>query len=122
MAKILIVDDDPQTTTLFENLIKGNGHQAVSVNNSWTAVETIKAESPNLILLDIMMPKINGLELCKLIKANQDIKNIPIIIVSALGDMGTRRDSFNAGAEDFLAKPVRVRDFSEKLRSILKDT
>ena len=117
MAKILIVDDDVETTALFQSLIRNSGHEPVAVNTSLTAIETIKAEAPNLILLDIMMPDINGIELCKMIKATQAIKDIPVMMVSALSDIGTKRDSANAGAEDFLTKPVHPHDFAKKLRS-----
>ena len=120
MAKILIVDDDIENTTLFESLIRNTGHSPVSVNNSFLAIEIIKAELPDLILLDIMMPDINGIELCKMIKATQEIKRIPVVMVSALSDLGTKRDSANAGAEDFLTKPVLPRDFAKKLQTIFK--
>jgi CheY-like chemotaxis protein len=118
MAKILIVDDDIQTTALFENLIRNTGHEPVAVNSSLTAIETIKAEAPGLILLDIMMPDVNGIELCKMIKAVPSIKNIPVVMVSALNDKGTKRDSANAGAEDFLTKPVLPQDFSKKVKAL----
>lgn len=118
MAKILIVDDDVETTALFKNLISNIGHEPVAVNTSLTAIETIKAEAPDLILLDIMMPDVNGIELCKMIKANQAICHIPVTMVSALSDRGTKRDATNAGAEDFLTKPVFPRDFEKKLRSL----
>jgi CheY-like chemotaxis protein len=118
MAKILIVDDDVETTALFESLIRNIGHEPVSVNSSLTAIETIKAESPDLILLDIMMPDVNGIELCKMIKAIQDIRHIPIMMVSALSDKGTKRDSSNAGAEDFLTKPVLPQNFAKKIKSL----
>lgn len=116
MAKILIVDDDVETTALFQSLIRNSGHESVVVNNSLTAIETIKAELPDLILLDIMMPDVNGIELCKIIKATHAIKNIPVVMVSALGDIGTKRDSANAGAEDFLTKPVLPHDLAKRLR------
>ena len=118
MAKILIVDDDSETTALFENLIKSIGHESVAVNSSLTAIEAIKSELPDLILLDIMMPYVNGIELCKMIKATQSIKDIPVVMVSALSDKGTKRDSANAGAEDFLTKPVLPRDFAKKLSEL----
>lgn len=117
MAKILIVDDDIETTALFESLITSNGHSPVAVNTSLTAIETIKAEAPDLILLDIMMPDVNGIELCKMIKANPQIKHIPVMIVSALSDIGTKRDSSKAGAEEFLTKPILPHDFAAKLKS-----
>lgn len=117
MAKILIVDDDMETTALFESMIRNNGHNPVAVSTSYSAIETIRAEVPDLILMDIMMPDVNGIELCKMIKANQSIRHIPVIMVSALSDLGSKRDSSNAGAEDFLTKPVLPRDFASKLKS-----
>jgi len=120
MAKIFVVDDEVIITKIIEGLIKDEGHEVVSVNNSWTAIERIKEEAPNVILLDIMMPKINGIELCRMIKATPDIEHIPVIMVSALSDKGTRKDSANAGAEDFLAKPVKKRELAKKLQAILE--
>ena len=119
MAKIFIVDDDPLITSLFEKLVQGDGHQVVGVNNSWTAIEKIKEEAPDVILMDIMMPKVNGVELCRMIKAAPDIKHIPVIMVSALSDKGTQNDSFNAGAADFLVKPVKKNQLLKKLDAIL---
>ena len=120
MAKIFVVDDEVIITKIIDGLVKDEGHEVVSINNSWTAIEKIKEEAPNVILLDIMMPKIDGIELCRMIKANPDIEHIPVIMVSALSDKGTRKDSFNAGAEDFLVKPVQKRKLLKKLDAILK--
>lgn len=119
MAKILIVDDDTQTTSLLESLVKINGHSPTSVNLSRHAVETASSINPDLILLDIMMEGVNGIELCKLIKANPALNSIPIIMVSALDDIGSKRDSFNAGAMDFITKPVLPADFTQRIQDAL---
>lgn len=120
MAKIFVVDDEVIITKIIEGLVKDEGHQIASVNNSWTAIEKIKEEAPNVILLDVMMPKINGIELCRMIKANSDIKHIPVVMISVLSDKGTKNDSFNAGAEDFLVKPLQKRKLLKTLDSIIK--
>lgn len=119
MAKILIVDDDPETTTLLSTIVKSIGHEPISVNQSWYALTTAKSEVPALALLDIMMSEINGIDLCKLFKADPDLNKIPVIMVSALGDEGSKRDAFNAGAVDFITKPIRARDLTQRIRTTL---
>jgi CheY-like chemotaxis protein len=118
MAKILIIDDDVQTTKLLEGIVTFNGHEAVSVNNSMNAVEVAHSTAPDLILLDIMMPGINGIELCKIFHSTTELKHIPIVIVSALNDVGSKKDAFNAGAKDFLTKPILPKILAEKIASL----
>jgi DNA-binding response OmpR family regulator len=120
MAKILIIDDDVQTTKLLEGMVALNGHQATSVNNSMGAVEVAHTIAPDLILLDIMMPGINGIDLCKIFQSTTELKHIPIIIVSALDDIGSKKDAFTAGARDFLVKPVLPKVLAEKIDTHLK--
>ena len=119
MAKILIIDDDVQTTKLLEGMVTLNGHRATSVNNSNSAVEVAHAVSPDIILLDIMMPGISGIDLCKIFQATSELKHIPIIIVSALDDIGSKKDAFAAGARDFLTKPVLPKVLAHKIDSLL---
>ncbi|MCA2001784.1 MAG: response regulator [Chloroflexi bacterium] len=120
MAKILIIDDDEQTTKLLEGMVKMNGHDAILLNNSADAVEAANSTMPDLILLDIMMPGINGIELCKIFHSTSTLKDIPVIIVSALNDIGSKKDSFNAGAKDFITKPVLPKDLAQKMNALLK--
>lgn len=115
MAKILIIDDDMDTTNLMESIIKTNGHQTVSVNNSMSAVEVANSTHPDLILLDIMMPGINGIQLCKMFQSIPELKHIPIIIVSALNDPGSKKDAFKAGAKDFITKPLSHAELHQKI-------
>jgi PleD family two-component response regulator len=115
MAKILIIDDDIDTTNLLESIVKSKGHQPTSVNNSTSAVEAANSTSPDLILLDIMMPGINGIQLCKMFQSIPELKHIPIIIVSALNDIGSKKDAFKAGAKDFITKPLRPNELTQKI-------
>ena len=121
MAKILIIDDDVETTNLLKNIVMRKGHQPTSMNNSMSAVEVANSIFPDLILLDIMMPGVNGIQLCKIFQSTPDLKHIPIIIVSAVNDIGSKRDAFNAGARDFLSKPVRADDLTQKIEALVMD-
>jgi len=119
MAKILIVDDDKETTSLLERIVTMKGHHPTSVNNSLLAVEVAHDVYPDAVLMDIMMPEINGIQLCKIFKSIPTLKNIPIIIVSALNDAGSLRDTLNAGASDFISKPVNPEVLAQKIMNLV---
>ena len=122
MARILIIDDDIQTTTLLESIVTLNGHQPTSVTNSMNAVEVANSTIPDLILLDIMMPGISGIQLCKIFQSTPNLRHIPIVMVSALDDIGSKKDAFNAGAKDFITKPVRPKDLAQKINALIDQT
>jgi DNA-binding response OmpR family regulator len=119
MAKILIVDDDLETTALLESIIKTSNHEPFSITESKNATNAIEIFEPDLILLDIMMSNINGIQLCKLIKSDPKTASIPVVMVSALGDEGSKRDSFNAGADDFSVKPIMPKSFIALINATL---
>lgn len=118
MAKIMIVDDDIDTTALFEIMIRKNGHIPIAVNKSPLAIQTARDQSPDLILLDIMMPELSGIQLCKMLKSDSGLQHIPVIMVTAMSDEESKRDSLSAGAQDFLTKPVLPRSFAERLHAL----
>jgi two-component system alkaline phosphatase synthesis response regulator PhoP len=119
MAKILIIDDDIDTTNLLGSMVKAKNHEAISINNSMDAVDVASSTKPDLILLDIMMPGINGIQLCKMFQSIPELSRIPVIMVSALHDIGSKKDSFNAGAKDFLTKPLRSSELIEKIDGLI---
>ena len=109
MAKILIIDDDVETIKLLESIVQLEGHQTDSVSESKRAFQVVETFLPNLVMLDIMMPEINGIAICKLIKSNPKTKHIKVMMISALSDDGTKRDTLNAGADKFITKPILPR-------------
>lgn len=119
MAKILIVDDDVSATALMEKILKMAGFETTVVNASTQAVQTAFTISPDLILLDFMMPDINGIDLCKTLKSFPDFKRIPIAIVSAMADNGSKRAALNAGAIEFITKPLQIKEFTAKINQLL---
>ncbi|HRQ23162.1 MAG TPA: response regulator [Anaerolineales bacterium] len=119
MAKILIVDDDAETTQLLEAILDTGGHEPFAINESTNALSTVETVMPDLILLDIMMPQINGIAVCKLLKSDTRFNRIPVIMISALSDEGTKKDASNAGAEKFITKPILPSDLLRQIDELL---
>ena len=107
MAKILVVDDDIHATTLFETLLTAKGYDAIIVNDS-------------SIILDLMMPEPNGFEVCKILRADSNFTETPIVIFTAMGDKESKEAALEAGADEFLTKPFRVEDLMNRIRSLME--
>jgi DNA-binding response OmpR family regulator len=120
MSKILIVDDDFTITELMKALVSMEGHEAITVNNSLSAVETAKSIKPDLITLDLMMPDLTGFELCKLLSDDPEFSNTPIVIISAKDDPESRRLAMEAGAKDYVTKPFNIDEFMATVASLTK--
>jgi len=117
MAKILIIDDDINTTWLIDNIFSKEGYEIHTVNISTNAISEALVFRPDLILLDLMMPETDGIGICKVIKANPELKNIPILMFSAVGDVKRKVEAFNAGVKDFITKPVHVEELKSRIKT-----
>lgn len=104
--KILITDDDPIIRRIIRATLEGNGHITIEAKNGEEALSILSNHHPDLILMDIMMPKMDGLTACKLIKQNHQTNEIPIIIISANASTKDKELGYAAGAEVYLQKPV----------------
>ena len=118
MPKILIVDDDVTITELMKALVKMDGHEPTTVNDSMKAMEVAQSVNPDLITLDLMMPGLTGFELCELMHNDPKFANIPIIIVSARDDTESKRKALEAGAMAYITKPFGVDDFIGKIKEL----
>ena len=118
MLKILIVDDDASITDLMKALLKMEGHDAITVNDSLAAMDIAKSVNPDLITLDLMMPGLTGFELCQMFSEDPTFSKTPIIIISAKDDSESRKQAFDAGAKDYIIKPFLVDDFIGKIESL----
>ena len=121
MTKILLVDDDKLVTDLLEKLLKSDGYQTITVNDSSKAVEVAQAETPDLVLLDLMMPQPDGFRVCRMLREQPQFKHLPIIIVTALDDSDSRAVAFGAGANDYLTKPFHPDELAEKIIAALEE-
>ena len=118
MAKILIVDDDVLITNLMNTLVTMDGHEAFIVNNSAEAMQVAKSKDPDLITLDLMMPHLNGFEVCALLRAEPKFAQTPIIIVSAKEDSKSREMAFQAGATEYINKPFNIDEFLNTIKKL----
>ena len=119
MAKILLVDDDPNTTQLLESILSKDGYQVQSVNDSQQALAAALRFSPALILLDLMMPVMDGIATCKILRANPNFAKTPILFFTALGDINNKVAAYEAGATDFFTKPVHPAELKLKIKALL---
>jgi PAS domain S-box-containing protein len=121
-AKILIVDNDPIVYYFFEETLKKEGYQTEYANSGQAALDNVNSKDIDLILLDIMMPEIDGFEVCRRLQENPLTKSIPIIFVSAVDDKQSYIKGFDLGAIDYLNKPINQLDLVIKIRNYLKLT
>ena len=119
MKKIMIVDDDKDATNLLEDLLKLEGYEPTSVNDSTIAAQTASRIHPDVFLLDLMMPGIDGFKLCRLLRADPEFARTPIIIVTALDDKDSRIVAFGAGASDYLTKPYFPHELASKIKNLI---
>ena len=119
-ACILIVDDERHNRELLEVMLKPEGFLLVSAANGEEALAIMSRQPPDLILLDVMMPGMDGYEIAGRIKSDPNTKSIPVIMLTALDDRNAKMLGLNAGAEDFLTKPVDRAELSVRVRNLLR--
>jgi len=119
MARILIIDDDKSTTRLLEIILSKDNYEIVAVNNSEEALSTAVVYSPDLILLDVMMPGVDGLEICRNLRAEPQFTQIPVIFFTSIGNVEEKVAAFDSGATDFLTKPVHPEELKIRIRTLI---
>jgi two-component system chemotaxis response regulator CheY len=105
--KILIVEDDPDSRDFLETLLKLEGYQVITANDGMEGIEQVRADCPDLILSDICMPHLDGLDMVKLLRRSPEYRSIPIIMLSAYGS-GNLINAINVGANEAMRKPVHA--------------
>ncbi len=123
--KILLVDDDPDFVEAVKVIVESGGYDVTVAYDGKEGLEAVAKEKPDLIVLDVMMPVMNGHEACARLKDNKDTANIPIILLTAVADRVTtstytHRDMLESEAEDYMPKPVEPAELLELIKSWLK--
>ena len=121
MVKIMVVDDDKQATELLEDVLTMAGFEAILVNESSTAHKIALEHYPDVFLLDLMMPDPDGFKLCRLLRSDSHFKHTPILIVTALDDTDSKIVAFGAGADDYITKPYRIEELTDRIKELLED-
>jgi DNA-binding response OmpR family regulator len=118
--KILVVDDDKTTRKLLNLFLKAKGYEVVTAENGLDAMEKLGTESINLVVTDMNMPYMDGIELTKNLRNDENWKNIPIVMVTTEADEDERKKAMDAGVDDYLVKPANAEQITDSIKRILK--
>ncbi|MBN1282197.1 MAG: response regulator [Proteobacteria bacterium] len=118
-ARVLVVDDEPEIHAVLGKLLSNEGYEVESAYSAAEAIESIRGKRPDLILLDIMMPKVSGIELCNRLKSDPATSDIMVLIVSARDAQSDRIEGLTHGADDYVSKPFHLRTLARKIEHML---
>ena len=117
---ILVVDDDQQNLELVQAYLEDIECETVAARDGIEALEMVADRKPDLILLDVMMPKMSGFEVCRRLKSDPNMTNIPVIMVTALNEFGDIERGIDSGTDDFVSKPINKLELLTRIRTMLK--
>ena len=119
-ARVLVVDDEPQNIRLLQIRLQAAGYTVLTATSGQEALELVQVDMPDLILLDVMMPGMNGFEVCQRIRAEESTQFIPVVMVTALSDKEDRIKAIEIGADDFISKPFDSHEVLARVRSLVR--
>lgn len=120
MNKILVIDDDTAINELIKVNLELEGYSVIQAFNGTTGFALCKQELPSVVVLDVMMPEVDGFTVAQRIRKNENTKNIPIIMLTALSQLNDKVNGFNIGVDDYLVKPFEVEELIVRVRALLK--
>ncbi len=119
VKRILVVDDEPDVTELLEYKLEQEGYRVKVLNDPLSFVATVREFEPDLMVLDIMMPELNGLQMCRITRSDPAMKNIPVIFLTAKDEVEDRVKGLETGAEDYMSKPFNTKELLLRVGKIL---
>jgi len=119
-SRILIIDDDKDILEITRTFLEGRGYSVVQADSGEKALKKVRSSKPNLILLDVMMPKMDGFWLCRVLKSDPEFQHIPIIFLTAIDDAQSRIEGQKCGGDDYLTKPFDLDALDVRIRAQLK--
>ena len=117
--RVLVVDDDRSALDIVTRLLEREGFAPIAVDSGARALELLATQTVDVILLDVMMPEMDGFQVCAELRAREETRDIPVILVTAKDDMDTRLTGMNLGVTEFLAKPINKHDLFARVRAQL---
>lgn len=120
--RVLVVEDEPNIVESLSFLVRQAGYNILIARDGLSAVRTLEEHVPDLILLDVMLPRMDGFDVCKTIRADERLSHIPIIMLSAKGKDLDRRKGLELGANDYLTKPFSTREVIAKIKDYLEES
>ena len=118
-ARVLVADDEPNILMLTSVMLKDAGYEVIKAENGKQAIDMTMSERPDLVITDVIMPEKNGFEVCQAIRSNPETSQIPIIILSALGDAYNKITGFEDGADDYVTKPFNIEELKARVLALL---
>jgi two-component system alkaline phosphatase synthesis response regulator PhoP len=118
-SKILIIDDDPDALETMTAVLETHDYEILTALSGLEGISKASKEKPDLIIMDVLMPEVDGFVTCKMIKENKEIKNIPVILLTGTGMVGDMEKGFAAGAKDFMIKPIDWDKFFLKIKKLI---
>jgi len=122
MKRILIIEDDPDIVELVRYNLSKEGYQVAAVGDGVAGLDKIRKSQPDLLVLDLMLPKLSGMEVCKEIRRDQALKQLPILMLTARGEEMDRVIGLEVGADDYVTKPFSPRELVARIRALLRRT
>ena len=120
--KILVVDDEPDVTDLLAYTLKAKGFAVEAVNNPNASIGLARSLVPDLVILDVMMPELNGIQICRMLRADPKLKRVPVIFLTAKAEESDRIQGLESGADDYICKPFSTKELVLRVQSILRRT
>jgi twitching motility two-component system response regulator PilH len=120
MTTILIVDDSPTEIHVLKTMLEKQGYETLTAESGEIGIEQAKAEKPDVILMDVVMPGLNGFQATRQLSRDPDTKDIPVIIVTTKGQETDRTWGLRQGAREYLVKPVTASDLADKIKAVLE--
>ncbi|MFH2010212.1 MAG: response regulator [bacterium] len=117
--RVTIVDDDRDTREMLREVLEADGYEVTVVSNGLRLISALQVDQPDLVVLDVIMSWMDGLELCRAIKKNPQFKEIPVIFVSARSEPSDVQEGFDCGCTDYLTKPVDLEQLRTRVREII---
>lgn len=118
-SKIVVIEDDPLIQKLISQTLRREGYEVVTANDGSAGLRTVMETNPNLVVLDISMPGLDGYQVCQHLRSDPATANLPIIMVTAMARPADQRRGFETGADDYLPKPFALADLVTRVQSLL---
>jgi DNA-binding response OmpR family regulator len=119
MSKVIVIDDEPFILMMIEDKLRHAGIQTITLRESNNALHIIKKERPDLIILDWMMPELSGIDLCRMIKADEELRDIPVFMLTAKGQDADKQLGLKSGAIQYITKPFSPKALLEMVRKVI---